>query len=103
MAANPGRQGRPWRRARQFVIHYYICPVHGVQHCGICHTYVDITLPGTHRDGPAADHIVKLEDGGAPRDPANLRLVHHRCNSARENHGRKRRREAQVARPSRDW
>lgn len=51
-------------------------------HCWICNQLVDKTLPGTHRDGPTADHVIRKEDGGTNKRD-NLRLAHLRCNSGR--------------------
>lgn len=39
-------------------------------------------LRRNHPLGPSLDHIVKLQDGGHPTDPANLRPAHYGCNSA---------------------
>lgn len=50
--------------------------------CWLCSVTVDKTLPGTHRDGPSVDHVIRREDGGSnARD--NLRLTHLRCNTGR--------------------
>lgn len=51
-------------------------------HCHVCGQLVDKTLPGTHRDGPSVDHLVRRADGGSNARP-NLRLAHLRCNSGR--------------------
>jgi hypothetical protein len=57
--------------------------------CYICGGPVDKALPGTHRDGPTADHVIRRADGGT-NARENLRLAHLRCNAAR--HGGRARR-----------
>jgi 5-methylcytosine-specific restriction endonuclease McrA len=37
------------------------------------------------------DHIVELQDGGAPFDPANVMLLHGACHSAKTAHERAKR------------
>ncbi len=49
--------------------------------------------------GPTVDHIVALHDGGKELDPANLAPAHNRCNAAKENKQRHKRRHNR----SRDW
>ncbi len=44
------------------------------------------------------DHIVAIDDGGAPYDPQNLRAACKRCNSARRVG-----KQQAAAPPSRDW
>jgi 5-methylcytosine-specific restriction endonuclease McrA len=50
--------------------------------CGICGHAIDPRVPHTAGDGPSVDHILPRCLGGSD-DPANLRLAHRRCNSAR--------------------
>ncbi len=82
MARSPGRAGRPWLRIRQRVIASYDA-------CSVCGLPVDKTLSGRHPLGPSVDHVVALVDGGPAREVFNLRLVHTRCNSGKENRRRK--------------
>lgn len=90
-AANPGREGRPWRRLRlQLLAASDLCRI-----CG-------------HPGSQSVDHLVPLSRGGSPLDPANLRPAHgvqgcptcgRKCNSARGNGGRRR----PALRTSRKW
>lgn len=76
MPRSPGRTGYAWRLTRAWVLDTYT-------HCWLCLHPVDLTLPGTHPDGPSVDHVVPLSKGGDPLDRGNLRLAHLRCNSSR--------------------
>lgn len=53
--------------------------------CLLCGDPIDLTLPGTHRDGPTLEHVIPVSRGGDPFHPANLSASHLRCNSARGN------------------
>jgi len=48
--------------------------------CGICGGRIRYDLPGTHPDGPSADHVdpVALHGGAGV-----LRVTHQRCNASR--------------------
>lgn len=52
-------------------------------HCHICGDEVDMSLPGTHVDGPTIDHLIPV---GTPQgiwhifDRRLVRLAHRRCN-----------------------
>jgi 5-methylcytosine-specific restriction endonuclease McrA len=54
-------------------------------HCHICGGPVDLTLPGTHRDGPTVDHLTPRSRGGRVYDPGNVALAHQHCNARRRN------------------
>src|SRR5215472_9407616 len=43
---------------------------------------------GRHASYLEADHIVELKDGGAPLDPANLRLLCRPCHARKTNQAR---------------
>lgn len=44
-----------------------------------------IGLPGCKRRATCADHVIELEDGGAPYDLTNLQAACKPCNSAKRN------------------
>lgn len=48
-------------------------------HCVLCNQPVDLTLPGTHPDGPTAHHLTARAHGG-DGTRANYRLAHKLCN-----------------------
>jgi 5-methylcytosine-specific restriction endonuclease McrA len=52
--------------------------------CHICGGGIDLTLPGTHKDGPTVDHLTPRTRGGT-HAPNNLAPAHQRCNAARRN------------------
>ena len=54
--------------------------------CGVCRKRVNMKLQWPHPMSPSLDHIVPLSLGG-PHDPANVRLAHLVCNTARGNRG----------------
>lgn len=84
MPRSPGRTGHAWRKTE------HLLRYPGVR-CHWCGHVIDIRRPEDggppHRSPPSfsRDHIVKLEDGGHPTDPANQRPMHFGCNSQREN------------------
>ena len=51
--------------------------------CNICRKRVDMTLPGTHKNGPTVDHLLPVSLGGT-NDPHNLALAHRKCNVSRK-------------------
>ena len=61
-----------WRAARRRVLERdgHIC---------------QIRLPGCRVEATAVDHILELDDGGAPYDPGNLRACCTPCNTAKRN------------------
>lgn len=67
MARNPGRTGRPWRRARNAVLA-------DNDVCWLC------GKPGA----TSVDHVIPLNKGGPELDPANLRPAHISCNTSRK-------------------
>jgi 5-methylcytosine-specific restriction endonuclease McrA len=54
--------------------------------CHLCRRKVDPTLPYQHRMAGTRDHLVPVSEGGDDT-PANLRLAHRACNSARGTRG----------------
>lgn len=73
MANNKGVNTRAWRELRAEVLRTSNI-------CGICGDPIDLSLPGTHRDGPTVNHIVSRHHGGqAVR--SNLEPAHNRCNA----------------------
>lgn len=74
-------------------------------YCSVCGGLVDKRLSGRLPDGPTLEHTQALHDGGPELDPANARLAHNRCNSAKENRQRAVRRREAAAEPeaSRTW
>jgi 5-methylcytosine-specific restriction endonuclease McrA len=74
MPRSKGRTGRPWRRARAAVLA-------ASNTCWRCGHRIDLTLPAGHPYAATVDHVIRLVDGGAPLDPANLRPAHNRCNA----------------------
>ena len=54
--------------------------------CHLCRRKVDPKLPYQHRMAGTRDHLVPVADGGDD-SPANLRLAHRSCNSARGTRG----------------
>jgi hypothetical protein len=78
-------RGRPNYRARGYDKEYEdnrALVLRDESDCYICGDPVDKTLPGTHRDGPTADHVIRRADGGT-NGRENLRLAHLRCNASR--------------------
>lgn len=69
-----GRGGRPWRRIAAQVLRSN--PV-----CWLCGHRIDLTLDAKHPMSGTVDHVTSLHQGGAPRDLANLKPAHRRCNS----------------------
>lgn len=57
-----------------------------------------IRLEGCSGRASAADHVVELEDGGAPFDLGNLQAACRSCNTAKRN-----RRVAERAKAVRRW
>jgi hypothetical protein len=87
-AAQPGRQGRPWRTAAAAVRARAACG----EPCWVCGHRIDLSLPPRTPWSFSVDHAVQLCDGGHPTDPANLRPAHLRHNVQRSNRLRARRR-----------
>ncbi|MFF7191782.1 HNH endonuclease [Streptomyces sp. NPDC008222] len=54
--------------------------------CHICGKAVNSKLKWPHVKSASLDHLVPLSKGGA-HDPANVRLAHLGCNSAKGNRG----------------
>lgn len=50
--------------------------------CHLCGHAVDLSLAGTHPDGPTIDHVIPVAVGGA-HTLSNCRLAHRRCNAAK--------------------
>jgi 5-methylcytosine-specific restriction endonuclease McrA len=77
VAGNP-RNGRPYRRLTAAV------KALG-DPCARCGHNIDPTLGPRHPLSFTLDHIVPISRGGSLLDPANVRSMHRRCNSARGN------------------
>lgn len=85
--AHPAYRGRRWITVRAAVLE------RDGWRCQLCGEPIDPYLPpGSHDDAGTADHIIPVLAGGAWHDPANLRAAHVRCNRARANATRHRRR-----------
>lgn len=54
--------------------------------CHLCNRTVDMTLPGTHKQGPTIDHLIPLSAGGDDV-LSNVALAHRSCNCARGSRG----------------
>ena len=50
--------------------------------------WCQIRLPGCRGEANSVDHVVELEDGGAPYDAGNLQAACRPCNSAKGNYRR---------------
>lgn len=83
MAQSDGRRGRPWERARRNAIGSAFTT--GRTTCPRCKGAMDPdgTWPARHPLSLSVDHITPLSRGGRGNDPANLRVMHYGCNSAR--------------------
>jgi 5-methylcytosine-specific restriction endonuclease McrA len=57
------------------------CPPGSV--CYLCGQPIEFGLRRNHPRGPSVDHIVALDNGGAPFDPTNLAPAHFGCNGAK--------------------
>ncbi len=80
-----GRQGRQWRRLVK-----ELCPPGSLCEIPECRVVAaggtrDIVfdLRPNHPLGPSLDHIIDLQYGGHPTDPANLRPAHFGCNAGK--------------------
>lgn len=71
------RSTRDWKRIAKAA-----CPPGSM--CHLCGQPILFGLRRNHPRGPSADHIVPIEQGGAPLDPANVAACHHGCNSAKQ-------------------
>ena len=87
MTAQQVRNTYRWRRLRA-----EICRPGSV--CSRCGQPIRFGLRRGHPLGPSVDHIVPLDKGGAPFDPANLTPMHFGCNSAKQ---------SRVVRQSASW
>jgi len=81
----PTLKTRTWQKLRRWVID------HSDGICGICGRDVDKTLNGRHPWGPTVDHRVPRARGGTD-DLDNLVIAHLRCNAAKKDRLRARRR-----------
>jgi 5-methylcytosine-specific restriction endonuclease McrA len=78
MNAEQIRRTRQWRDLAKAA-----CPPGSV--CYRCRKPILFGLRHGHPLGPSADHVIALDRGGAPFDPANIAPCHHGCNSAKGN------------------
>lgn len=86
MAYSKGRAGTAWLRVQAQVYAEET-------NCWLCHKWVDQSLDGrTHPMGRTVDHVLELWQGGDPLDRSNCRLAHRKCNTAKSNRLRARRR-----------
>lgn len=76
LTADQLRRSRQWREAARRA-----CPPGSI--CYLCGKPVVHGLRPNHPLGPSVDHIVPLELGGHPFDPANLAPCHFGENSAK--------------------
>lgn len=89
-----GRGGRQWRRLVK-----ELCPPGSlclIPECKAASREIVFGLRPNHPLGPSLDHIVDLQYGGHPTDPANLRPAHFGCNAGK-------RRPPTVRPRSREW
>ncbi|MFD6555970.1 HNH endonuclease [Streptomyces sp. NPDC058398] len=85
MAYSKGRSGTAWLRVQAQVFTEE-------QDCWLCGRYVDQSLDGRkHPMGKTVDHVRELWQGGDLLDRSNCRLAHRRCNTAKSNRLRARR------------
>jgi len=86
-------------RWRQLVKHLVrpgaICEI---EECAAPSREILFGLRPRHPLGPSLDHIIELQYGGAPYDPANLRPAHLGCNVRKSNRLRREEREGRVRR-----
>lgn len=76
ITASELRSTYEWKQLRAKV-----CPPGSI--CYLCGGNILFGLRRGHRWGPSVDHIVPLELGGAPLDPANCLPCHVGCNAAK--------------------
>jgi hypothetical protein len=80
VSKGPGRQGARWRTAQS------LCMAEGEANavpCWFCGQPIDYQLTRfnhLHRLAGTVHHIIGLEQGGDPTDPANLTPAHRSCN-----------------------
>jgi hypothetical protein len=84
----PSRRGDPrtsgeWKRLRARLVELAVS-------CAACGAPLVKDGPARGALSPSVDHVVSLSRGGAPYDVGNLRVVHARCNTAKENRSRRR-------------
>ena len=48
--------------------------------CHLCGGAIDLSAPSRSRESWSLDHLVSVENGGAPYDPANCAPAHLSCN-----------------------
>jgi 5-methylcytosine-specific restriction endonuclease McrA len=89
MSGNPIYRDPRWRIVRAYVL------TRDFRQC-------KLRLPGCKGRADTGDHIVELEDGGAPFDPSNVQAACRSCNTSKRNTALARRAK-QAANPSRDW
>ncbi len=89
LSVRQGRSGVAWERLKAQVFAEET-------HCWICRVYVDQTLWPQHPMARTVDHVIPLNQGGPPLERANCRLAHRRCNTARSNRMRGKRREQLI-------
>lgn len=96
-AKRPGREGRPWRRAKE--------RVRRTQNtCHLCGHPIDKTLRWPHPMSFTVDHIIPVST--APelaRDPRNLAAAHLTCNSSKQDGRHARKAPGQLGPTSEAW
>lgn len=77
MARSPGRGGHRWRQL--------VAQVRREEGrtCWLCPDPIDLTLSYPHPRSFSVDHVIPLEQGGAPLDRTNVRAAHLDCNKRR--------------------
>ncbi|RBY82673.1 HNH endonuclease [Blastococcus sp. TF02A-26] len=76
---SPGRSGHAWR---QLVAHVRRLVARGAG-CAWCFEPIDLDLAWPDPRSFSVDHVVALDEGGAPLDPANAVPMHLGCNSSK--------------------
>lgn len=104
----PGRTTGTWQRLKAETLAW--SAMHR-RPCYLCRRPIDYALTQVapnHGRAATVHHIVGLEQGGAPEDPANLTVAHRGCNTRHSNLLRglasaRRKSLAQLATGSRRW
>ena len=77
---SPGRSGHAWRQLVAHVrrqVQRYEIP------CAWCFELVDLAIAWPDPLSFSVDHVIALDNGGDPLDPANAVPMHLGCNSSK--------------------